>query len=146
MNAQQLQSVPKEPDLRHKRQTFFQITLPLVIGSVIIVAIMVLSGINGLQGNDVVTRWSHLSLILIVIAVMIVGIIALGLLFAFIYLIARLLHLLPPYAHLIQAYFEVAALTIRIRADQLLQPLIKIKGWWAGINNFKIQKRRQNLS
>ena len=139
MNSQPLKAsaTPKNPDLQHKKQAFYQIFLPLGITTILIITLMVLSGINGVRGNQIVTRWADFSSIMIVIGIMIAGLIVLFILAALVYLIAKLLYLIPPYAHLIQAYFDVAANTIKLRADQILLPLIKIKSWIAGFKNIK---------
>jgi hypothetical protein len=54
------------------------------------------------------------------------------LLAAFIYLISRLLRMLPPYAHLAQAYTAYFAALVRFWLDRLVKPVLAVNAFFAG--------------
>jgi len=50
-----------------------------------------------------------------------------------VYLLARLLKLLPPYTQLGQAYVHYASALIASWCDRVVAPIIRLRGYWAGI-------------
>ena len=59
------------------------------------------------------------------------GLMLLAVLAGFIFLISRLLRLLPPYAHLAQAYTAYFAALVRYGLDKLVKPVIAVNAFFA---------------
>jgi uncharacterized membrane protein len=124
--------------LRHKRQRFWQILLPVLLGSLIPLAVAVLmvmtitggaTGLNVSQGADAALIW-------IIIPLMLVALLFTVILLGTIYGIAKLLNLLPGYTHLAQHYVSWAADKIQFGAKQASAPIIKLKGVSASVSAF----------
>ena len=116
----------------HRRQTVWQIWVPLGIGAAIILALTVVAGFSASRGSPELVRWTNLSLIFMLIP-SIVAALSFVLLFAgLIYLFARLLHFLPPYTQLGQAYAHSISVLVRVWCDRAASPFLGIRSSWAG--------------
>jgi hypothetical protein len=120
----------------HQRQTFWQVWVPLGLGILFVLTLAALTIIGANRGSVAVTKWSHLSLVIMVIPALFVGLIILALLSAAIYGVAKVSKILPAYTRLVQAYAQLISSTIKVRSDQFLQPVFTIRGWLAALNRF----------
>jgi uncharacterized protein involved in cysteine biosynthesis len=114
----------------HRRETWWQISLPLLVGALIFVALAV--GAN-FGTNEAVGQWARIAMILLAIPVIILALITLVVLVAFIYLIARLTGLIPPYAFLAQEFFARLARMSRQAADKAVEPILRLNAFTAGL-------------
>ena len=86
-----------ESYLRHRRQRTTQIILPVILAALLIAAAAVWIAIAGFRGGGDLSRWGAISAIWIVIP-MIFGVLILTVLLAgLVYLMSRLLGILPRY-------------------------------------------------
>jgi hypothetical protein len=83
----------------HRKQMWTQILLPLLLTILVFIGIIVLTSIATFRNNGDVARWAAISTIWLVIPVMFAGLIVLAILAAIIYLLARLIGIIPPYSH-----------------------------------------------
>jgi len=90
--------------LKHRRQAINQIVLPVILAALLIVALAVLIGIATFRGDGDVARWSAISAIWIILPFMFAGLLFLALLGGMIYLMVRLLGILPSYTSLAQEF------------------------------------------
>lgn len=123
---------------RHKRQRFWQILLPVILGGLITLSVAVLmaatiagvpTGLNESQGADT-------SLIWIIIPLMLAALVFALILMGLIYGIAKLLNILPGYAQLVQYYVRLAADKIQSGAKQAPAPIIKLESLSASVGAF----------
>lgn len=118
---------------KHRRELGWQIILPVVLASLLIVALIVLINIATFnQGGDV-ARWAAISTIWIIIPLMVVGMVLLVVLGALVYGIKRLLEVTPTYTGLAQDYVHKAASYIRRAADMVVRPVLFLDGVGAGV-------------
>jgi hypothetical protein len=119
---------------RHRRQTVWQIWVPLGVFCLVILAMAVGIVWIAIPGgtSPAIAGWSYVSQTLLVIPVMAVAIIILAITAGLVYLMARLLKVLPAYTQLAQAYVHLASVIVRVWADRIASPMIKIHGAWAG--------------
>lgn len=115
----------------HRRDVLRQITLPLVIGGLLLVAGMALVIIAAAGANGEVRRWADLSLIWLILPALIFSLLILGLLFGLTYLVSKLLGILPGYARLVQDGYTGLSDKVMHLSDALILPLLKLKGWSA---------------
>jgi len=108
----------------HKRQKFWQITFPLILAVLLILAVAILTSISAFGEESGAGRWAAISTIWLVIPVMVLALIAMALLFAMVYGMARLLKIIPPYTGKAQYYVNKAADKIHIAADTLTKPVM----------------------
>ena len=121
------------PDPKHRKQTFWQIWVPLCLSILVILFLAVLAVVSAeTYASSTVTNWSHLSLIYMITPALIAGFVVLAVLGLVIYGLARLLDILPVYSRMVQGFFRQTAVFIRMWSDKTAQPVLAIKGWWAG--------------
>ena len=122
------------PDPKHRKQTFWQIWVPLCLSILVILFLAVLAAVSaGTSASPTVTKWAHLSAIYMITPVLIAGFVMLAIIGLVIYGMARLLDILPVYTRMIQGFFRQIAIAIRAWSDKTVQPVLAIKSWWAGL-------------
>jgi heme/copper-type cytochrome/quinol oxidase subunit 2 len=135
MNAKLPQPV-HESYKRHRKQLAWQIILPMVLSVVLCIALIVLIGFATFRDGGDVARWAAISTIWIVVPIMIGSLIVLALLGGLVYLMAKLLHIMPTYTALAQDYAHKAAGYIKRGADAVVKPVFFIDGLGASIRAF----------
>ena len=128
----------------HQRQILWQVWVPLSLGILLVLGLAALTIIGANRGSAAVTKWSHLSAVIMLIPVLFFGIVILAILSAAIYGIAKALKILPVYTRLVQAYAQLISITIKVRSDQFLQPVFKVGGWLASVQRFWSVLRGKN--
>ena len=117
----------------HKRETFWQITLPLVIGVLIILAVVGAIIFSVTQPVTDVGRWADVSLIWLIIPSLFFALLFLILLVGLIYAISFLLRLIPRYTLILQLYFEQGRSKIGQLMNMSTEPILRINSIWAAI-------------
>ena len=125
-----------ESYLRHRKQWTWQIVLPVVLMSVLLIALIVLINIATFRDNGDVARWAAISTIWIVVPIMIGMLIFLILLVGIIYLLSKLLGITPRYTGLAQDFVHKAAGAIKRGLDAIVKQFIEIQGVLASIREF----------
>jgi hypothetical protein len=104
----------------------------LGIGAAIILALAVVAGIGASRGSPELVRWTNLSLIFLIIPTILAALVFVLLFTGIIYLMALLLHFLPPYTQLGQAYAHTISVLVRAWCDRAASPFLGIRSSWAG--------------
>lgn len=131
-----------ESYLKHRKQVVWQVILPVVLTSLLIVALIVLINIATFnQGGDV-ERWAAISTIWIVIPIMVGMLIFLALMVGLVYLMKKLLGVTPTYTGMAQDYVHIGASYVRRALDAIVEPVLKLNGILASINAF-FEKMKQ---
>ena len=118
----------------HNREVFYQITLPMVFG---IVTALLLAVLATQAAASTVSTWADISLIMMIIPTMIVFLLFLVLTAGTIYLMIRLLPLIPPYARFAQDWFAYISFRVRFGADKSVEPFLRIHSFMASVRAFK---------
>jgi hypothetical protein len=127
--------------LAHKRQVFYQITLPLVISGVLVLFL----GILATQATaSKASTWADISLIMMILPTMISTILFLFLTAGSIFLMVKLLPLIPPYAYFIQEWFAYLASRARVYTDKSVEPIMRVNSFIASTRAFKRNLRINN--
>jgi len=108
----------------HRRQFWWQILLPIILAVVLIVVVAVLMSIATLNGTGDSARWAAISTIWLLIPVMFFGLLLLAILVGLVYLLARTLHVAPPYFSLALTYVNRAASAIKNFSNAVVKPFI----------------------
>lgn len=131
-----------ESYLKHRKQVVWQVILPVVLTSLLIVALIVLINIATFnQGGDV-ERWAAISTIWIVIPIMVGMLIFLALMVGLVYLMKKLLGVTPTYTGMAQDYVHIGASYVRRALDAIVEPVLKLNGILASINAFFEKMRK----
>jgi hypothetical protein len=119
--------------LEHKREVFWQITVPLLFGILLILVAVGAIIFFTIQPVTDVERWADVSLIWIILPSLIFALIFLVVLGGLIFAVSFLLRLIPRYALIIQLYFE----QVKSKVSQVLnlstEPILRINSIWASI-------------
>ena len=118
---------------RHRRQRTTQIILPVVLGALLFVGLVVLINISAWGYNGDVGRWAAIATMWISIPVCLMGFVFLALLGGIIYLMGRLLGVVPTYTGKAQDFVHKLAIRIRRIADAIVKPIISLNGTGATI-------------
>jgi hypothetical protein len=121
---------------RHRKQLVWQIILPIVLTSLLIIALIVLIGFATFRDGGDVGRWAAVSTIWIVIPIMIGLLIVNALLGGLVYLMQKLLNVTPTYTSLAQDYVYIAEGYIKRAADAIVKPVLQLNGILASIIAF----------
>lgn len=106
-----------------------QILLPVILAGLLFIGMIVLVSLATFRGGGDVGRWAAISTMWIAIPILIGGLLFLALFIGLIYLMVRLLGVLPTYTGLAQSYvFRVRGHIIHA-ADLAVKPIIG----WAGL-------------
>jgi hypothetical protein len=117
---------------RHQREMLRQVTIPLAIGCLIILAFAILVVRAGLGGGDT-GRWASISMIWLIAPVMLLSVISLAFLVGSIYATIRLIQALPKYSYLALGWMLLLGLNLRRLNDRLVEPLLKLHSFSASL-------------
>lgn len=117
----------------HRRQLWWQIYLPICILVIIGVALAVFTWITAFGEGDNSQRWAAISTIWLIIPAMILGVLFFAVLAGLIYLIGRLLKIIPPYTDKAQHYVSLATRKTRAITDLAVRPILFLEGILASL-------------
>ena len=117
-----------ESYLKHRRQVTRQIILPVVLSALLMIALIVWISIATFRDNGDVGRWAAISTIWIILPIIMVGLIGLLVLIGLIYLMARLLGILPTYTGLAQDYVHLGAGYDQRFTEAAVKPIFAVDG------------------
>lgn len=129
----------------HRRQALWQVYVPVGASAAVIVALAVLAAVAAGGGTPELTRWSNISLLWLITPAFVVGLAFLLLLAGVIYALARLTRGIPPYAHLLQAYFALGAALVRHWSDRIVEPIMAIQSLLARGRSLRRRISRPHL-
>lgn len=113
--------------LRHRRQTWAQIILPIVLGGVVMVGLAALAGMSALGGTADLGRWAAISTIWLVFPLLAFGMLLLLLVAAVTYVVALVKKLIPPYSSQIQRVFFRLESGVKSAAQAAAQPIMLLR-------------------
>ncbi len=133
--------LPRNPVVhaRHRNDVLWQITVPVVAGAVILIVLGVLAWF--LPSGDA-SLWGDISLIWLIMPAFFFALIGMILLGGMAYLTIRLIGWLP------YQFYRLEMLLLRLyrlvdtAGDKAAAPVIKAKGWKAGLDAFLGRPRR----
>lgn len=116
---------PRNPvtHARHRREVLWQVTIPLVIGVVVILALFVLVFVGSASGEH--ERWAGISLVWMIVPAMLFAFIFLILLVGLIYLVTMLFNRLPSFARQVQDFFLLVKYQVAQLDDRLVEPILR---------------------
>ncbi len=137
-SASSFQSVNGPSIQRHHRDKFWQILFPLILGVLLILGmavIVVLTATRSTAGGSV-SQWADASLLWLILPVMMIAIFGIVVLLGLIYLVAKLINILPTYTNLVQVYAELIAGKVSLVTRKILSPFVNLSSTNAGVKGF----------
>lgn len=116
----------------HRREVFWQITLPLTIALLLILCMVTGVILAGIKDVGDISRWADISVIWLLIPAIVLTFIAFFLVAGIIYLVTKLLGILPGYSRLGQDYVHLFQVRSKKIADQIVEPFVKLRSFKAG--------------
>ena len=111
----------------HRREVFWQITLPMVLGALMLLVALASLIILANQSLSDLSRVADGSIIWMILPSLILALILLVLLIGLVYAILSVLRVFPPYAHLIQIYFERGNREVSRTTNKITEPIIRMQ-------------------
>lgn len=118
---------------RHRRDVFWQVTVPLVVGILLFLALAVGVVWSASGNGGAVSRWADISTMWLLIPVLFICLILLVILAGLIYLITWLLGTVPRYAFQLQAWFRLVSRKIHQGSDLAVEPVLRWRSFKAGM-------------
>lgn len=120
------------PNLEHRKQKVWQIWVPLGIAIALMLALLVWAAL-ATAGNPVVgMEWAAISIVFLSLPAMLIGLIILVVLAGLIFLVSKLLGVLPYYSLIARTFvYRTGAKLINL-TNALAKPVVFINGLWAG--------------
>lgn len=118
---------------RHRRQVATQVILPMVLTAILFVALIIWINIATFRGSGDSARWAAVSTIWIFTPIIVASLIFLVVLIGLIYLLARLLGMIPIYTNQAQNFVRMLGIRIQHAADVSVSPIMFLDGIGASI-------------
>ena len=122
--------------IQHRKQRMTQIILPVALSAVLVIGMILLISVVTFKYGGDVSRWAEISTIWLTIPIIVAGLIFLAILMGLIYLLVRILGVLPYYTSLAQDYIYIAQIYIVRGADMAVKPIIALGGTLEKIKAF----------
>jgi hypothetical protein len=124
---------------RHRQEVMWQISIPIIIGLLIVLALCVLSSLGS---PDNVSRWADTSLILLIVPALFFSLLFLIILSALIFGIVKLIGALPVFAFRAQHFFVRVKLLVRTFCDKVVEPILRAQSFTASTRALRRNIRR----
>jgi hypothetical protein len=128
------------PESDHRRQMLWQVWLPLGVALLVCLTLCILIVVSASHASPELTRWSNTSAIWMIILIAPPALLVLAVLGGLVYLLARLLRIIPPYAHLAQAYVDLFAARVHHWLDRIVEPVLQVQGFFAGAHALHLRR------
>jgi len=123
---------------RHRRDRTWQILFPIIAGFLLIIAagVFVILTASGTSSGASVSQWADISSIWLILPVIIFALFSTLLLAALIFLMAKLLNILPFYTNLVQQYAGLISVRINLATRKMVSPVVSARSIKAGVAGF----------
>jgi len=122
--------------LRHRRQVFWQILLPVILAGAGVIALVVLAAIASTRGSTVSVTWANIATVWLIIPLIFTGLFFAIFIAGMIFLFARLLRNIPTYTRLAQLYLQIFSVKVDTILHRVVQPQINMLSRWAAWRSF----------
>jgi len=122
--------------LRHRRQVFWQILLPVILAGAGVIALVVLAAIASTRGSTVSATWANIATVWLIIPLIFTGLFFAIFIAGMIFLFARLLRSIPTYTRLAQLYLQIFSVKVDTILHRVVQPQINMLSRWAAWRSF----------
>jgi hypothetical protein len=133
-----------ETHKKYRQEAFWQITFPVLLG---VIALLAVSGVMiwaGLSGSGNLSKWADVSLIWLILPVLVVFLLFLAVLGALVYAVILLLQVLPRYTYKAHQAFEAASGLVKRGSDAATEPVMRAASTAAGLRTLlrSLSRRR----
>jgi len=119
--------INEKPVRDHKKQSFWQIWLPLGLTIIIFILISVSASISSAANYELSLHWANVSALLLITPVLFVSLIFLVVLAGLIYGLGKLLSIIPYYFGRAIEFFNQASGVVLIGANKVVAPVLSVR-------------------
>jgi hypothetical protein len=121
---------------RHRRQSFWQIIAPVGFGTLLVLVILALVILRAVvtDAGVQVSQWADTSLIWLILPALLFALVLTLVLVGMIYLLARLLKIVPGFTYKVQYYVGLVSDYVDSFADKVAAPIIAVKSAGATVS------------
>ena len=117
----------------HKRDVLWQITLPFVVGVLVIIIFGVFVIASAVKGPEGVSLWADISLIWLILPALFFTLLATAVLGALLYGVIRLIDVLPRYTYKAQNVLAAIQRKLTQISNTAAEPVMKTNTWTAAL-------------
>ena len=125
---------------KHRREVLWQITVPLVVGVLILLTMAVLTGF---ATTNQASHFADISMMWLITPTYLCGLIGLLILAGLIYLIVRLILVLPFYTYRLHTFLILFGLRIKQVGDKAVEPILRAQAFTSSIRQLGRNLRRR---
>lgn len=114
----------------HQKEVLWQITVPLILGLLVLLALCVLAAIGP---AGVASRWADVSLIWLILPMFILLFILIAIFGGTAFGVIKLIGALPVYARKVQDIFVTIGAIVRQYSDKAVEPILRTQGFMASL-------------
>lgn len=119
-------------DREHRQQELWQIIVPLLVSALIVIGLGILVG-NHFNNQADIQKWSSAALIWLTAPALILSILLLVTLIGIIFLVTKLLDILPPYAKIAEHAIDQGKMKIESVTNAAVEPILRLNTYLAGL-------------
>lgn len=123
----------------HRKQVFWQITVPLIAVVVVILAVAVLAATGSGQSTSL---WANISLIWLLIPVMVFALILMVILAGLVYAVIWLVRILPGYSMQVLNFMIAISSQVEKLGNAIVEPILRINAFLASLQALRRSLRR----
>ena len=120
----------------HRKQVLTQVILPVILATLLMLGMIVLISFATFRDGGDVSRWAAISTIWIILPIMAAGLLFFALLLGLVFVLARILQILPVYTGKAQDLAYKGRTYIIRAADLTVRPIIFFNGLIANVKAF----------
>ena len=128
----------------HRRQTFWQIKLLVLLGVVLVVLAGIGVVLAAASGGGDVSRWSDISMIWLITPMLLLTLLMSVLTAGMVFMVGKLLPVLPRYTHLMLGYFVLVSRRVESISKAAVEPFLRAHSVSASVRAFQKALRRKN--
>lgn len=112
----------------HRTQSFWQIAVPLGLSVAVMLVLLALVIFSSSGGNvGLSQRWANISMVWMILPLMLAGILLLAVNAALIFLLAKLLNILPFYTQEVKLFFKKVSTFVKEKSDLAAAPVFTVQ-------------------
>jgi hypothetical protein len=114
------------PAAEHRRQMIWQVWVPMIASTVIVLAVAVLAIVGTVQGSSQINHWGNISAIYLIIPILITGLVILALNAGIIFGLGKLYKKMPLWMFILHMRAAQMSVLVRRGSDAVVQPIMSV--------------------
>jgi drug/metabolite transporter (DMT)-like permease len=125
---------------RHRKEVFLQVTIPVIIFSLVMLALAVITIYPATAEQD--SRWADISVVFLLVPVIFMALISLFILAVSVYATVYFIKVLPPFFFRVYQWLYLVNNRVQLIGEFITKPFIRINAWMASANKMRESIRR----